>query len=86
MMNERIKKIMSGILEIPVTGIDDNASPEVIDRWDSLRHMQLILALEEEFRITFPDEKIPTLLSFESIREAIHDQIKVLREGEDKGT
>ncbi len=51
-IKERIKNVMSIIFELPVGDIDDDASPDSIATWDSLRHLNLILALEEEFGVS----------------------------------
>lgn len=39
-----------------------------IESWDSLKHMNLVIALEDEFQITIPDEEIGNLLSFSLIK------------------
>jgi len=62
-MQARIRAVMAQIFNIDIDSITEGSSPENIERWDSLRHMQLILAIEDEFGITFPDDDIPELLS-----------------------
>ena len=63
-MDEQVKRVMSNILGLPPEQIDENSSPDTIPKWDSLRHMNLILALEQEFFITVKDEDIPTMISY----------------------
>lgn len=70
-MADSIRKVMSQIFEIDPDSISEESSPETIERWDSLKHMQLIMALEDEFDIRFSDEDIPDLVSFKSIEKAI---------------
>jgi len=70
-MSEAIKQVMAQVLQIEAERIDANTSPESVNRWDSLKHMQLIMALEDEFGIEFPDEAIPELLSFAAIEAKI---------------
>jgi acyl carrier protein len=57
-MENRIKKIMSNVFNINVDSINNESSPDNIENWDSLKHMNLIIALEEEFEIEFSDEEI----------------------------
>jgi acyl carrier protein len=38
-----------------------------VEQWDSLRHMNLVVALEEEFRVRFTDQQIDELLSLRLI-------------------
>ena len=70
-MDNRIKKIMSTVFEVPVEKIYDKSSPENIETWDSLRHMNLVVALEEEFNIEFNDEEILMLDSFIDIKKIL---------------
>ncbi len=72
-MKVKIKQVMSEVFGIQITDINDESSPENIEKWDSLKHMQLILALEDEFAITFPDESIAQLLNVESIYQSVKD-------------
>jgi acyl carrier protein len=63
-MEERVREVMSRVLGVSPDQIDENSSPDTIPQWNSLRHMNLILALEQEFSITVKDEDIATLISF----------------------
>jgi acyl carrier protein len=57
-MEDRIKKVMSDVFDIDIESINNDSSPDNIENWDSLKHMNLIVALEEEFEIEFSDEEI----------------------------
>ncbi|MBJ18188.1 MAG: hypothetical protein CL933_02075 [Deltaproteobacteria bacterium] len=70
-MQDRIRAVMAQIFNVEAGSITADSSPETIERWDSLRHMQLVLAMEEEFGITFSDDDIPELLSLRAIEESI---------------
>ena len=73
-MENRIKKVMSEILNIDVSSINDNTSPENVESWDSLKQMNIIVALEEEFDIEFSDEDIIEMLSFRLICEVVGEK------------
>lgn len=75
-MDNRIKKIMSIVFEVPVEKIYDKSSPENIEAWDSLRHMNLVVALEEEFDIEFNDDEILLLVSFIDIKKLLIKYLK----------
>jgi acyl carrier protein len=70
-MRSRVFWIFSQIMGIPEDQISDNSSPETIGAWDSLRHMRLVLALEEEFGIKFSDETIVQMLSVGAVIAAV---------------
>jgi acyl carrier protein len=39
--------------------------------WDSLRHVELVFALEDTLGIRFDENEIPTLLSLETIADSV---------------
>lgn len=63
--SDRVKTIVSQIMGVPLSTLNDESSPDVIEAWDSLKHMNLVLALEEAFGVRFTDEQI---LSMSSVR------------------
>lgn len=73
MNNKRIKQVMSAVFEIPAESIEDSASTDNLDNWDSLRHLNLILALEEEFGVSIPDEEVGNLVNFKLIELTINE-------------
>ena len=70
-MQERIRAVMAQVFNVEAGSISEESSPEDIERWDSLRHMQLILAIEDEFGVTFADDDIPNLLSLRAIQNTV---------------
>ena len=52
-MQQRVYSIVSRILNVPLRSIDDSSSPDSLKTWDSLHHLQIVLALEEEFGVQF---------------------------------
>jgi len=74
-MEEKLKKIMSQILGVPESEIMPTSSPDDIASWDSLQHMNLVLAIEQGFNVKFDAEEIIQLLSFEIIIETLKEKI-----------
>lgn len=68
---QRVFKVVGQVMGIPPEQITDESSPDTIKEWDSLRHMNLILALEEEFGVNFSDEQIVELLNVGLIVETV---------------
>jgi len=75
-INEKIICILGIVLKIDNKLIDVNTSMDTIKEWDSLKHMNLILALEEEFMISIPDEDVANLTSFKIISLVINELLK----------
>ena len=70
-MEDRIKDIMSAVFEVPASTINDDSSLDTIEAWDSLRQMNLVVALEEEFKIQFSDDEIMDMMSYPAIRSVL---------------
>jgi acyl carrier protein len=68
-MQPQLREVLSGILE--TDNISENDSVETIRTWDSVRHLRLVLAIEETFGITFDAAEIPELISVPAIEAAI---------------
>ena len=68
---ERIKNVISVVFEIPEEQIKNDSSPDTIGSWDSLRHMNLIVALEEEFKVELTDDEILDMMNYKSIESII---------------
>lgn len=70
-MKDKIREIMAVVFEVAPHDIADDSSPDTIDRWDSLNHMNLVTALEEELSIRFSDEEISEMLNLNLISHIV---------------
>ena len=75
-MESRIKEVMSAVFEIDVEDIGDDSSPDTIAIWDSLRHMNLVAALEEEFSIEFNDDEIVEMMNFALVKTILSERVR----------
>ncbi len=73
-MRERIQEIAAGIFGIPVDDMPPDASTDTLAGWDSLRHLELMLAIEMEFGVHVSSEAMPALLSLEAIEDYLREQ------------
>lgn len=73
-MKDRIKKILSIVFEIDESQISDLSSPENVENWDSLGHLNLIVALEDEFEVKFTDDEISEMLNFKLIEVILKEK------------
>jgi len=70
-IEDRIKNVISAVFEIPIQEINDESSSETILSWDSLKHINLVVTLEEEFEIEFNDNEILEMNNFILIKKII---------------
>ncbi len=71
-----IKILLSKTFFLDLKDINQNTKMEDVSNWDSLKHMTLILTLEEHFNIKFTGEEIVEMNNFNSIKESILKKIK----------
>jgi len=77
MLNEdALKQVMATMLNVDVADIGPDASMDTIANWDSRRHMNLVLALEEEFKVQIPDEDAGNITSYQLIKLVLQDLLK----------
>lgn len=74
-MKDKIKMIIAQILNLGVDKINDEASSSNTPEWDSLNHMNIIFAVEEQLEITFEDDEIMELTSLEKIVNAVQNKM-----------
>lgn len=74
-MHPKLKSILSEVLGVDPGLVNDESSVETMAEWDSLRHMNLIFALEDAFGIRFGDEEIAQLTSAAALQAAIAARI-----------
>jgi acyl carrier protein len=60
----RIKRVMAQIFGIDPAQIDDESSPDTIEKWDSMSHMNLVIALESEFGVELNEEQISEMITY----------------------
>ena len=70
-MEEKIKKIMASLFNINENEISEKTAFNSVKKWDSLKHMELIIALEKEFKIKFDSHEIPTMINFKIIAATV---------------
>ena len=69
----KLKKVISNVLGVSIDEINDNSSPDSIDKWDSLSHLNLVMAIEAEFDVELTPEDSMDMLSVKLIRMILSD-------------
>jgi acyl carrier protein len=64
---KRVRSIISKLFWLPPEDIGSNTSVDTIEKWDSLNHIKLVLALEETFRIEFTEMEIVEMMSYDLV-------------------
>ncbi|HXC44978.1 MAG TPA: acyl carrier protein [Solirubrobacteraceae bacterium] len=70
-MYEPLKRILAEIVGCAPEEIPDDAQITMLEGWDSLHHLEFILALEAEFDIHIQAEEIRELVSLDLIDDYV---------------
>jgi acyl carrier protein len=62
---KRVLRIAADVFQVPESSLSAGSTPDTVESWDSLHHLELVLALEQEFGIQISPEEIEQLLSIE---------------------
>ena len=77
-MLEKTRAIVADIFEVPLETVTPQSSPDTIATWDSMHHLNLVLALEQEFSVQFSPEEIEQLLSVELIVALVAEKMPIV--------
>jgi len=74
-MNENLindlKEVFSNVFNINIEEINENTALYSLPQWDSVKHMDLISSLEEEFLIEFEQSEIESMINFGIVHATI---------------
>ncbi|QTX20908.1 acyl carrier protein [Comamonas aquatica] len=70
-MEEKLRKIFASSLDIRINDVHDDLKYATIVQWDSIAHMALVAAIEEEFDIMMDAEDVIDMNSFSKAKEII---------------
>ena len=66
-----IVAVVSGVLGLPAEEVARGVCPDAVERWDSEKHVELVVALEDRFGCMFDAEEVPELTSLERMEEIL---------------
>ncbi len=72
-IEEAVAELLSISLGRPVAH-GESVTRDSDPKWDSLKHVQLVLLLEEHFGVQFSEEEMGTLRSSDEIVQAIEEK------------
>jgi len=68
-MRQKIQEILGELFEIPVNDVDESVEMASTPGWDSMRHLEIVSAIEHTFNIVLEIEEILEIKSFLKIFE-----------------
>lgn len=71
----KLKKVMANVLGMTEAEVNDSLSMQNVAEWDSMKHMELIIALEDEFKIgKFSMDEMVKMTSYREIKHILENK------------
>ncbi|HYU73583.1 MAG TPA: acyl carrier protein [Ktedonobacteraceae bacterium] len=70
----KIEELVANVLELPLSLIKDSSGPATLKAWSSLKHIQLVAALEEAYGVTLTRHEIQRLTSLAEVRRILQQK------------
>ncbi|MDA8599139.1 acyl carrier protein [Porticoccaceae bacterium] len=75
MTKDKLFDVMADVFQVNRGEITESWAPGTIKEWDSLKHMLLLMALEEEFEFRFTDDEMANCINVASILEILDEKV-----------
>lgn len=66
-----IVDLIARLLNIPPARLTDQTTMKDVPEWDSLKHMELIVGLEQHYKIELTGDEIADMTSVAAIKDAL---------------
>lgn len=66
--------VVAGALDVEPVQITDDAGQDTLSTWTSMRHIQLIVTLEEAYGLSFDYEEIADARTVRDVREVLRSK------------
>ena len=73
-MKRTVEHIMADVLKMAETDITDNLTIDDLEAWDSLKHMDLVVSIEQAFEIELTLDEIIVMTSVVAIKRVLNDR------------
>ena len=70
----KLEEILGSILEISPLELGDHSGQQTVQNWSSFAHINIILALESTYGVSFSTKEIQTVKSIGEIRQVLRNK------------
>lgn len=75
-VREDVREILAVVLNVEIENVNDESSTDSLSEWDSLRHMNLIAAVEDNYDIYFKEDEILSATKFLQLLDLIESKLE----------
>lgn len=72
---DQVCEVAADVFSMPRSSLSSASSPETIESWDSVQHLNLVLALESRFGVSLDPEDIEKMKSLGAVEKVIGGKI-----------
>ncbi|HEV8657051.1 MAG TPA: acyl carrier protein [Thermoanaerobaculia bacterium] len=72
---EEVRTLAADVLGVPRSQVQGDSTPEHIENWDSIQHVSLMIAIEEQFGVEFNPDEIGHMESIGKIAELLSGKL-----------
>ncbi|MBL7497826.1 acyl carrier protein [Frankia sp. CNm7] len=76
-MQERLRRVFREIFADDALTLADDTTAADIPAWDSLAHINLMFAIENEFGVEIPDERLGSFANVGELRRYLEEHLPV---------
>jgi acyl carrier protein len=73
-VDEAIERLVADVLQIPATTITNDLAMKDLDVWDSLKHMELVLSIEQNFGLQLTFDEIIRMQTVGEIKRVLRER------------
>jgi acyl carrier protein len=73
-LDETVENLLAEVLQIAAATITDDLAMKDMGVWDSLKHMELIVSLEQTFKLEFSFDEIVAMQSVGTIKRILKER------------
>ena len=66
-----LEEVVSSVFGVEPQSLDESSSPDSVEGWDSMRHVNLVTALEQHFNVSIDIDDVMEMGSVGKIREIL---------------
>jgi acyl carrier protein len=71
---DELNGIIATVFQVPAESVPDGATAETVPNWDSIGHLNLVMALEERYAVRFTLEEIMAMRDVATIRRIVAER------------
>lgn len=74
-VRDKVLSIAADVLSVSPALLSDQSSSKTVESWDSIRHLNLILALEDSFALQFAPEEMEQMETIGQIASLVEAKL-----------